>query len=407
MSDSDDDVPCLVPTQPKGTGSAGAVSGMTTFELQQQALAREAKEGKAGRDWKVPITIITGFLGSGKSTLVRHILTEKHSAKIAVMVNEFGGSGDIERAMKVAKDGEESDDWVEMSNGCMCCKFKDQAVEALEGLVQRRGRFDHIVIETSGLADPQPLVTMFWQDLALESPLELNGVVTLVDALNIASYLGRSGPQGAHDGEGGFLEASQQIALANRVVINKADLVPDPNKITEVKKMIADLNPDSPIDVTSFAKGLDISALLHLPKSQDVQKIPGSFVPPPHTHEGKACSKPSCTTASHSDGIGTICVENPTPFASSAGIDLLMKQALWDTRDARLAGRPAPNVLRLKALFYVNGSAPQVVQAVGDLYDTTDAEQLTTDKNRLVIIGRNLNLVDWAGLLAEAVKHSP
>eukprot|EP01063_Lacrimia_lanifica_P000006 TRINITY_DN10000_c0_g1_i1.p1 TRINITY_DN10000_c0_g1~~TRINITY_DN10000_c0_g1_i1.p1 ORF type:complete len:420 (+),score=152.16 TRINITY_DN10000_c0_g1_i1:56-1315(+) len=414
MSDSEDEAPPLM----MATGTAGAKSGMTTFEIQQAEEALVAQgHGKPGVDWKVPVSIVTGFLGSGKSTLVQHILTVQQEKKIAVMVNEFGDSNDIERAMRVTnKDGTESDDWVEMSNGCMCCKFKDGAVEALENLCRRKGRFDHIVIETSGLADPGPLITMFWQDLDLQSPLLLHGVVTLVDAKNILAYLGKASTKDDHgekqETDGGFLEATQQISLADSIVINKADLVP-PETLVEVKRKIQAINPDTPMQVTSFSKVLDINGLLAQGRQTEAvpQKVDTAIRAPHdhhHDHHGHThdCEE-GCTDAhdhTHTADIGSVTVETHEPLPSAAAIDVLMKRLLWDTKDEE--GPSAPMILRLKALFHIKDAAPVVVQAVNELYDTntfTSASPLP--HNRIVLIGRNLHSRPWDDIVRTTLNN--
>lgn len=147
---------------------------------------------------KVPITILTGFLGSGKTTLLQHILRSNHGLKIAVLMNEFAESnfrhhasvyncfigGEIERTITSQKAGKVADEWIEFDNGCLCCTVKDAAVIALEALLTKRTDIQHIVIETSGMANPGPIIQKLWVDLALDCKAELDGVVCLVDALH-------------------------------------------------------------------------------------------------------------------------------------------------------------------------------------------------------------------------------
>ncbi|CAG8497933.1 6819_t:CDS:2 [Diversispora eburnea] len=128
---------------------------------------------------KVPITIITGFLGSGKTTLLNYILTKQHGKRIAVILNEFG---EIEKAMSVAQGGELFEEWLELDNGCLCCSIKDNGVKAIENLMQKKGKFDYILLETTGLADPGPICSIFWLDEDLGSDIYLDGIITLVDA---------------------------------------------------------------------------------------------------------------------------------------------------------------------------------------------------------------------------------
>jgi len=131
---------------------------------------------------KVPVTVITGFLGSGKTTLLNYILTEQHGKKIAVILNEFGEGDSIEKSMSVGQEGELFEEWLELRNGCLCCSVKDNGVKAIENLMQKRGKFDYILLETTGLADPGPIASIFWLDEELCSGVYLDGIVVVVDS---------------------------------------------------------------------------------------------------------------------------------------------------------------------------------------------------------------------------------
>merc|ERR1712093_538226 len=126
---------------------------------------------------KVPITIVTGYLGAGKTTLMNYIL------------NEFGDSIDIEKSLTVNKGGEKVEEWLEVGNGCICCSVKDSGVNAIESLMEKKGAFDYILLETTGLADPGNIAPLFWVDEGLGSTIYLDGIVTLVDAKNILKSL--------------------------------------------------------------------------------------------------------------------------------------------------------------------------------------------------------------------------
>ncbi|KAJ0982011.1 hypothetical protein J5N97_010266 [Dioscorea zingiberensis] len=134
----------------------------------------------------VGVTVITGYLGAGKSTLVNHVLTAQHGKRIAVILNEFGEEIGVERAMINEGDsGALVEEWVELANGCVCCTVKHSLVQALEQLVSRKQRLDHILLETTGLADPAGLISILWLDDQLESSVKLDSVITVVDAKNL------------------------------------------------------------------------------------------------------------------------------------------------------------------------------------------------------------------------------
>ncbi|CAM9633926.1 unnamed protein product [Phaeothamnion confervicola] len=138
----------------------------------------------------IGVTIVTGFLGSGKTTLLNHILTQDHGRRIAVIENEFGDSMDIENLIARGAGGVKlAENLFELRNGCICCTVKDDLVTTLETLLEQRAKFDYVIIETTGLADPGPVAAVFWLDEALDSALRLDGIVTLVDAKNIMRHL--------------------------------------------------------------------------------------------------------------------------------------------------------------------------------------------------------------------------
>lgn len=114
----------------------------------------------------IPVTIITGFLGSGKSTLIMRLLNDPtHQKKIAVILNEFGASSGIDKSLSIGKDGQITEEWLELANGCFCCSVKDMGVKAIENLLKKNREFDYVLLETTGLADPGPIASMFWMGI--------------------------------------------------------------------------------------------------------------------------------------------------------------------------------------------------------------------------------------------------
>ncbi|XKL64572.1 hypothetical protein PGB90_004658 [Kerria lacca] len=141
----------------------------------------------------IPVTIITGYLGAGKTTLLNYILKEQHNKRVAVILNEFGEGSALEKSIAVSKDGDLFEEWLELRNGCLCCSMKDNGVKAIESLMKRKGKFDYILLETTGLADPGPIANMFWIDKELESDVYLDGIVTIVDSKYGPKFFGTSG----------------------------------------------------------------------------------------------------------------------------------------------------------------------------------------------------------------------
>ncbi len=174
---------------------------------------------------KIPVTVITGYLGAGKTTLLNRILTEQHGRRYAVIVNEFGEIG-IDNDLVVGADEEV----FEMNNGCICCTVRGDLIRIIEGLMRRRGKFDAIIVETTGLADPAPVAQTFFVDADVKDAARLDAVVTLADAKWLSHRL-KDAP-----------EAKTQIAFADVVILNKTDLV-TPGELDEVEARIRGINP--------------------------------------------------------------------------------------------------------------------------------------------------------------------
>ena len=174
---------------------------------------------------KIPVTVLTGYLGAGKTTLLNRILSEDHGKKYAVIVNEFGEIG-IDNDLIVGADEEV----FEMNNGCICCTVRGDLVRIISGLMRRKGKFDAIIVETTGLADPAPVAQTFFVDEDVQKNARLDAVVTVADAKWLSDRL-KDAP-----------EAKNQIAFADVIVLNKTDLVTKP-ELAEVEARISAINP--------------------------------------------------------------------------------------------------------------------------------------------------------------------
>ncbi|XP_043687037.1 COBW domain-containing protein 1 isoform X2 [Telopea speciosissima] len=249
----------------------------------------------------VGVTIITGYLGAGKSTLVNFILNAQHGKKIAVILNEFGEEIGVERAM--INDGEGGalvEEWVELANGCICCTVKHSLVQALEQLVQRKDRLDHILLETTGLANPAPLASVLWLDDQLESAVKLDSIITVVDAKNLRLQLNK------HSGSSSFPEAFLQIAFADMVILNKVDLVsPEDSKSTsadvieELEKEIHEINSLANI-IRSVRCEVDLSKILDC-RAYDA--VHGA-----HLEALLKDNQSASTMNLHNSGVRTLCI---------------------------------------------------------------------------------------------------
>ena len=200
-------------------------------------------------DDRVPVTVLTGFLGAGKPTLLNYILTEQHGKRIAVIENEFGEVG-IDDAIVI--DAEE--EIFEMNNGCICCTVRGDLIRILGNLMRRKDKFDQILIETTGLADPAPVAQTFFVDDEMAAQLKLDAIVTVVDAKHLLPHLDEEKPEGVEN------EALEQLAFADRIVLNKIDLADD-DELSEVESRIQEVNPLAPIIRTQHGK-VNLDAIL-------------------------------------------------------------------------------------------------------------------------------------------------
>ncbi|KAK1174526.1 COBW domain-containing protein 1 isoform X1 [Acipenser oxyrinchus oxyrinchus] len=315
---------------------------------------------------QIPVTIITGYLGAGKTTLLNYILTEQHNKRIAVILNEFGEGSALEKSLAVSQAGELYEEWLELRNGCLCCSVKDNGLKAIENLMQKKGKFDYILLETTGLADPGAVASMFWVDAELGSDIYLDG---------------RKNPQIQYLFEYVDL-VYRQVALADLAIINKTDLVEE-EVLNQLKEVVRSINGLVRIQETQKSR-VDLANVLDL-----------------HAFDGKTGASLQeklhhvKTTRPHLDkSIITVTFEVPGSI-SEERLNVFIQNLLWEKNVKDKTGS-AMNVIRLKGLVSIKDKPQQmIIQGVHELYDLEETrvawdagEQRT---NRLVFIGKHLD----------------
>lgn len=185
---------------------------------------------------RVPVTVLTGFLGADKTTLLNRVLTGNHGKRIAVIENEFGEVG-VDQDLVIGADEEV----FEMNNGCICCTVRGDLIRILGSLMKRKDKFDYILLETTGMADPGPVAQTFFMDDEMQQKLELDAVVTVVDAGHVERHIDDSD------------EVKEQIAFADVILLNKTDLV-DGEKLDEIEGRVKAMNAAAKIHRTRDAE---------------------------------------------------------------------------------------------------------------------------------------------------------
>jgi G3E family GTPase len=336
-------------------GTSPAMTGDTIFDLFPSAEAgRFGRRQKRVRGSRLPVTIVTGFLGAGKTTLVRRFLETPEGKGTALIVNEYGSEGIDDALLR-----ESSDEITLLGNGCLCCVSRTDLQIALRRLVADRDRgkiphFGRVLIETSGLADMSPILQTFSTDRALGAEFAVEVVLTVVDAVNGLRNLEKAP------------EARKQVILADRIVISKTDIA-DGKSVEKLTAMLEDLNPRAFVD--SVVKGdIDPKCLIDIGQPDAIERHSG-FV----------------AEASHSDGIVSFVMRDETP---------LIWPVFQRTVETLIALR-GPDLLRIKGLLNLAGSkGPVVFQAVQHLIHPPVELSAWPDKDhasRVVFITRGVS----------------
>jgi G3E family GTPase len=303
---------------------------------------------------QIPVTVLTGYLGAGKTTLLNRMLTEEHGKRYAVIVNEFGEIG-IDNELVVSADEEV----FEMNNGCICCTVRGDLIRIIGNLLKRKGRFDAILIETTGLADPAPVAQTFFVDDEVRQRARLDSIVTVVDAKNLMARLDDS-----H-------EAAEQVAFADTILLNKTDLVPA-DELARVEARIRAINPTAVIHRTERC-ALPVDAVLGR-RAFDLDRIleiePNFLGEDDHQHD---------------DAITSVALKEERPIDVN-------KFNTWIGSLLRTRGQ---DILRSKGILNIKGSPSRFVfQAVHMLIEGDDGKRWESGKARdskLVFIGRGLD----------------
>jgi G3E family GTPase len=340
-----------------------------------------------------PVTVLTGYLGAGKTTLLNRILTEDHGKRYAVIVNEFGEIG-IDNDLVVDTDEEV----FEMNNGCVCCTIRGDLIRILGGLMKRQnskggGGFDAIIVETTGLADPGPVVQTFFVDEDVKAKTKLDSVTTLVDAKHILLRLADS------------KEAVEQVAFADQIVLNKTDLVTE-DELREVERRLRKINPLAPIHRATKA-GVPLNTILGRGgfDLDRILELEPEFLNPAHGEDGHVHDEHCEDDDHHHHDHGhdqhghDHDHHHGHDLEDIKGISLSFERPLDGTKVTRwlneLLQAQGPDILRAKGILDVAGEDKRLVfQAVHMILDGELQREWRDGErrySRMVFIGRNLD----------------
>jgi G3E family GTPase len=307
------------------------------------------------------VTVLTGFLGAGKTTLLNYILTAKHGKRVAVIENEFGEVG-VDSDLVIGAEEE----LFETNNGCLCCKVRGDLIRILGNLMKRRQRFDHVLIETTGMADPGPVAQTFFVDDEMRHQLRLDAIVTVVDSYHVARHLDDT------------REVCEQIAFADVLLLNKTDLVTT-EQVDELEKRIKHMNAVARIHRTQRAV-IDLDRILNVGgfSLERAQQIEPDFldVDEPHDHDHH--------DHHHDEEIGSVGITTP------GDLDI-KKLNKWL---GELLATKGGDIFRMKGVLSIKGDANRFVfQGVHMMFDGQPDRPWGKEPrtNKLIFIGRNLD----------------
>ncbi|GAV48942.1 hypothetical protein ZYGR_0N03470 [Zygosaccharomyces rouxii] len=374
--------------------SDGGINIVSEDKIARTNLQNSNSDNSTTSSRKIPVSIITGYLGSGKSTLLEKLAQKGSDKKIAVILNEFGDSSEIEKAMTI-RNGENSyQEWLDLGNGCLCCSLKNVGVKAIEDMIQRSpGKIDYILLETSGIADPAPIAKMFWQDEGLNSNVYIDGIITVLDCEHIVKCLDDVSEQTHWHGDQVVLEdkltiAHLQIAMADRLIMNKLDRIEnDENKIMKLEQRIRSINSEVPMFYTKFADiGIDKLLDLHAFDARNVPQKGGS---------GSTFHDPRMSTVTLN--FRPLKTQEYEKFEKEFLQVLLWKE--MGVCNDNIQGE----VQRTKGLLLVDDKV-RVLQGVRDTYEVFDGEETSSRTCRIVFIGKSLDQKSIADLLHNVIK---